>query len=176
METNPKRKTLDFGYSKVPIAEPKKIKEKLNFSSIVTSDETQEIKERIPSQQEIEANFIKEFILCIKKKKQNRELPTTKVMFINEAMTWVGILAGILMFVKGLFTGGLSIFGLFFQVFYFSVLTYSAIADKRGDWWSRFVPAISGLLLCLSQIYGIFVVNGPFECEPLKKGGDINCL
>lgn len=113
-----------------------------------------------------EVNFIKRNILCLKEKVQR---DTKEIESVNNWMVPLGILTGILMFIKGLLAGGLSIIGLFFQVIYFSVLSYYALADQRGDWLSRFIPSISGLLLCLSQIFGIFVVNGPFECNDFKS-------
>ena len=121
---------------------------------------------RKQSQQEIEANCIKKNILCIK---DAIEMPNDEVEAINNYMIPVGIITGLLMFVKGLLTGGLSIFGLALQFFYFSVLSYAAIADQRGDWVSRFIPSISGLFLCVSQIIGIFIINGPFECDDFRS-------
>lgn len=118
------------------------------------------------SQQEIEGSWIKKNILCIKDKVA---MENEEVEHINNWMVPVGIVTGLLMFIKGLLTGGLSVIGLGLQVFYFSVLSYAAIADKRGDWVSRFIPSFSGLLLCVSQIFGIFIINGPFECNDFKS-------
>lgn len=117
----------------------------------------------IRTQTELESTWILEKLLCIKTSMENRV--SDKVTELNNAMIPLGILAGLLMFFKGVLTGGLSIAGLFVQLIYFGTLTIAALGDDREDWASRFIPSISGLFLCASQLIGIFVVNGPFECE-----------
>ncbi len=159
MKINPKRKTLNFGYSKID-----KKDSKIDFEREDTENDLRPI--IIKSQQHIEGSWIKRNILCIKDRVQmgNEEVET-----INNYMIPVGIITGLLMFTKGLLTGGLSIFGLGLQFFYFTILSYAAVADKRGDWISRFIPSISGLFLCVSQIIGIFIINGPFTCDDFKS-------
>ncbi|MAJ81522.1 MAG: hypothetical protein CMF41_01250 [Legionellales bacterium] len=117
----------------------------------------------IRTQTELESTWILEKLLCIKTSMENRV--SDKVTDLNNAMIPLGILAGILMFFKGVLTGGLSIAGLFVQLIYFAILTIAALGDEREDWASRFIPSVSGLFLCASQLIGIFIVNGPFECE-----------
>lgn len=150
MEDSQRRYRLNFEYSKVnPNPDPDP--DPINFQK---------------TQREIETSWIKKNILCIKDKVA---MGNEKVEHVNNWMVPVGILTGLLMFIKGLLTGGLSVIGLGLQVFYFSVLSYAAVADKRGDWVSRFIPSFSGLLLCVSQIIGIFIINGPFECNDFES-------
>lgn len=95
---------------------------------------------------------------CIKKRVNSAWKPK-QVEKWNTLFTCVGIVTGLFAFVKGLLYGMLSSVALIGNVGYFGFLTYVAIKDPRGDWSSRFVVNVSGLLLTLSQLFGMFVLN-----------------
>jgi hypothetical protein len=83
----------------------------------------------------------------------------TQVEKWNTLFIYVGIVTGLFAFAKGLWYGMLSSIALFGNVAYFGFLTYVALKDGRGDWSSRFVVNVSGLLLTLSQLFGMFILN-----------------
>jgi len=78
---------------------------------------------------------------------------------MNTWFIYVGIVTGLFAFVKGLLYGMLSSIALIGNVAYFGFLTYVALKDPRPDWTSRFVVNVSGLLLTLSQLFGMFILN-----------------
>ena len=90
-----------------------------------------------------------------------------KIPFVNKIMTFFGILIGLLMFSRGLLDGGLSMIGLWLRLIYFGILSVSYAIDNRleEDRWSFLTPALSGLLLTIAQLTGMFVIDGPFECD-----------
>ena len=94
-----------------------------------------------------------------------------KIPLVNKIMTVFGILIGILMFTRGLIDGGLSMIGLWLRLVYFGILTVSYGIDDRlkADRWSFLTPALSGLILTIAQLLGMFVVDGPFECSDLQS-------
>ena len=84
-----------------------------------------------------------------------------KIPVINQIMTWFGILIGILFFARGLIDGRLSMIGLWLRLIYFSILSISYGLDDRlsADRLSFLIPSLSGLLLTLAQLTGMFITD-----------------
>lgn len=127
------------------------------LQNLITSDE-------FVSQHDINTEVINNLI-CLSES-QNKEIQL-KIPLINMIMTFFGIVIGLLMFTRGLIDGRLSMIGLWLRLVYFTVLTGSYALDARlkKDRWSFLTPALSGLLLTIAQLIGMFVVDGPFECS-----------
>lgn len=90
-----------------------------------------------------------------------------EIPLINNILTFFGIIIGALMFVRGLIDGNLSMIGLWMRLIYFFILSSSYALDERlnKDRWAFLTPALSGLLLTVAQLIGMFITNGPFECN-----------
>lgn len=90
-----------------------------------------------------------------------------EIPLINNILTFFGIIIGCLMFVRGLIDGKLSMIGLWLRLLYFGVLSLSYALDDRldKDRWAFLTPALSGLLLTVAQLIGMFITDGPFECN-----------
>lgn len=127
------------------------------LQNLITSDE-------FVSQHDINTEVINNLI-CLSES-QNKEIQL-KIPLINMIMTFFGIVIGLLMFTRGLIDGRLSMIGLWLRLVYFTVLSGSYALDARlkKDRWSFLTPALSGLLLTIAQLIGMFVVDGPFECS-----------
>lgn len=127
-----------------------------------------EFDELLTSQQNIDSDVIGSLICCMDRDKIQMKIP-----LINQIMTWFGILIGVLFFTRGLIDGRLSMIGLWLRLLYFSILSISYGLDDRlsADRLSFLVPSLSGLLLTLAQLTGMFIVDGPFECNSFE-----NCL
>ena len=93
------------------------------------------------------------------------------IPLVNKIMTVFGIVIGLLMFTRGLLDGRLSMIGLWLRLLYFGVTSGSYALDARlkADRWSFLTPALSGLILTIAQLLGMFVVDGPFECSDLQS-------
>ena len=97
----------------------------------------------------------------------NNEAIQRRIPLINQIMLYFGITIGLLMFARGLIDGALSMIGLWLRLIYFATLSFSYGFDSRlsADRWSFLTPALSGLLLTLAQLVGMFITNGPFTCD-----------
>lgn len=115
----------------------------------------------IMSQDDINVKLINRTICPTKESLQ------MKIPLVNKAMTFFGLAIGLLMFSRGLIDGGLSMIGLWLRLIYFGILSVSYAVDNRleEDRWSFLTPALSGLLLTIAQLTGMFIIDGPFECD-----------
>ena len=116
------------------------------------------------SQNDINSEIINS-ALCLSNEKIQLKIP-----LVNKIMTIFGIIIGLLMFARGLLDGRLSMIGLWLRLLYFGVTSGSYALDARlkADRWSFLTPALSGLILTIAQLLGMFVVDGPFECSDLQ--------
>ena len=137
-----------------------KVKNEEEFESLLK-------RSKILPQQDIDTYLINK-TLCVNNDAIQQKIPT-----VNKLMTVFGILIGILMFLRGLIDGGLSMIGLWLRLIFFSMLSLSYGLDNRleADRWSFLTPALSGLLLTVAQLIGMFIIDGPFECDSFS-----NCL
>lgn len=90
-----------------------------------------------------------------------------EIPICNNILTIFGIIVGLLMFVRGLIDGKLSMIGSWLRLVYFGFLSISYAMDERleEDRWSFLTPALSGLALTVAQLIGMFITDGPFECD-----------
>ena len=128
------------------------------LTSLIETDE-------FVSQNDINSEIINS-ALCLSNEKIQLKIP-----LVNKIMTIFGIIIGLLMFARGLLDGRLSMIGLWLRLLYFSVTSGSYALDARlkADRWSFLTPALSGLILTIAQLLGMFVVDGPFECSDLQS-------
>ena len=126
------------------------------LTSLIETDE-------FVSQNDINSEIINS-ALCLSNEKIQLKIP-----LVNKIMT--GIIIGLLMFARGLLDGRLSMIGLWLRLLYFGVTSGSYALDARlkTDRWSFLTPALSGLILTIAQLLGMFVVDGPFECSDLQS-------
>ena len=127
------------------------------LTSLIETDE-------FVSQNDINSEIINS-ALCLSNEKIQLKIP-----LVNKIMTVFGIIIGLLMFARGLLDGRLSMIGLWLRLLYFGVTSGSYALDARlkADRWSFLTPALSGLILTIAQLLGMFVVDGPFECSDLQ--------
>ena len=127
------------------------------LTSLIETDE-------FVSQNDINSEIINS-ALCLSNEKIQLRIP-----LVNKIMTVFGIIIGLLMFARGLLDGRLSMIGLWLRLLYFGVTSGSYALDARlkADRWSFLTPALSGLILTIAQLLGMFVVDGPFECSDLQ--------
>ena len=127
------------------------------LTSLIETDE-------FVSQNDINSEIINS-ALCLSNEKIQLKIP-----LVNKIMTIFGIIIGLLMFARGLLDGRLSMIGLWLRLLYFGVTSGSYALDARlkADRWSFLTPALSGLILTIAQLLGMFVVDGPFECSDLQ--------
>ena len=128
------------------------------LTSLIETDE-------FVSQNDINSEIINS-ALCLSNEKIQLRIP-----LVNKIMTVFGIIIGLLMFARGLLDGRLSMIGLWLRLLYFGVTSGSYALDARlkADRWSFLTPALSGLILTIAQLLGMFVVDGPFECSDLQS-------
>jgi len=128
------------------------------LTSLIETDE-------FVSQNDINSEIINS-ALCLSNEKIQLKIP-----LVNKIMTIFGIIIGLLMFARGLLDGRLSMIGLWLRLLYFGVTSGSYALDARlkADRWSFLTPALSGLILTIAQLLGMFVVDGPFECSDLQS-------
>ena len=128
------------------------------LTSLIETDE-------FVSQNDINSEIINS-ALCLSNEKIQLKIP-----IVNKIMTVFGIIIGLLMFARGLLDGRLSMIGLWLRLLYFGVTSGSYALDARlkADRWSFLTPALSGLILTIAQLLGMFVVDGPFECSDLQS-------
>ena len=128
------------------------------LTSLIETDE-------FVSQNDINSEIINS-ALCLSNEKIQLKIP-----LVNKIMTVFGIIIGLLMFARGLLDGRLSMIGLWLRLLYFGVTSGSYALDARlkADRWSFLTPALSGLILTIAQLVGMFVVDGPFECSDLQS-------
>tara|TARA_B100000945_G_C20118135_1_gene473518 strand:- start:170 stop:595 length:426 start_codon:yes stop_codon:yes gene_type:complete len=128
------------------------------LTSLIETDE-------FVSQNDINSEIINS-ALCLSNEKIQLKIP-----LVNKIMTVFGIIIGLLMFARGLLDGRLSMIGLWLRLLYFGVTSGSYALDARlkADRWSFLTPALSGLILTIAQLLGMFVVDGPFECSDLQS-------
>lgn len=121
----------------------------------------EELDSLLISQDDINVKIVNN-ILCF-----SNEAVQLKIPLINKLMTIFGIIIGILFFTRGLIDGGLSMIGLWLRLIYFTILSISYGVDDRlkADRWSFLTPSLSGLLLTIAQLTGMFIIDGPFECS-----------
>jgi hypothetical protein len=125
----------------------------------------EEFEDILTSQQDIDSEVVGSIICCV-----NRDKVQMKIPVINQIMTWFGVVIGILFFIRGLIDGRLSMIGLWLRLFYFSILSISYGLDDRltVDRLSFLIPSLSGLLLTLAQLIGLFISDGPFTCDSFE--------
>jgi len=130
----------------------------------VDPEELEILLDKEMTQHDIETKAINR-ALCMSNKSVQRRIP-----LINQIMLYFGIIIGLLMFARGLIDGGLSMVGLWLRLIYFITLSFSYGFDDRltADRWSFLTPALSGLLLTVAQLAGMFISNGPFTCNSLE--------
>ena len=128
------------------------------LTSLIETDE-------FVSQNDINSEIINK-ALCL-----SNEKIQLKIHLVNKIMTIFGIIIGLLMFARGLLDGRLSMIGLWLRLLYFGVTSGSYALDARlkADRWSFLTPALSGLILTIAQLLGMFVIDGPFECNDLQS-------
>ena len=128
------------------------------LTSLIETDE-------FVSQNDINSEIINS-ALCLSNEKIQLKIP-----LVNKIMPVFGIIIGLLMFARGLLDGRLSMIGLWLRLLYFGVTSGSYALDARlkADRWSFLTPALSGLILTIAQLLGMFVVDGPFECSDLQS-------
>ena len=128
------------------------------LTSLIETDE-------FVSQNDINSEIINS-ALCLSNEKIQLKIP-----LVNKIMTIFGIIIGLLMFARGLLDGRLSMIGLWLRLLYFGVTSGSYALDARlkAYRWSFLTPALSGLILTIAQLLGMFVVDGPFECSDLQS-------
>ena len=128
------------------------------LTSLIETDE-------FVSQNDINSEIINS-ALCLSNEKIQLKIP-----LVNKIMTVFSIIIGLLMFARGLLDGRLSMIGLWLRLLYFGVTSGSYALDARlkADRWSFLTPALSGLILTIAQLLGMFVVDGPFECSDLQS-------
>ena len=128
------------------------------LTSLIETDE-------FVSQNDINSEIINS-ALCLSNEKIQLKIP-----IVNKIMTLFGIIIGLLMFARGLLDGRLSMIGLWLRLLYFGVTSGSYALDARlkADRWSFLTPALSGLILTIAQLLGMFVIDGPFECSDLQS-------
>ena len=128
------------------------------LTSLIETDE-------FVSQNDINSEIINS-ALCLSNEKIQLKIP-----LVNKIMTIFGIIIGLLMFARGLLDGRLSMIGLWLRLLYFGVTSGSYALDARlkADRWSFLTPALSGVILTIAQLLGMFVVDGPFECSDLQS-------
>ena len=128
------------------------------LTSLIQTDE-------FVSQNDINSEIINS-AFCLSNEKIQLRIP-----LVNKIMTVFGIIIGLLMFTRGLLDGRLSMIGLWLRLLYLGVTSGSYALDARlkADRWSFLTPALSGLVLTIAQLLGMFVVDGPFECSDLHS-------